>query len=94
MRDPIRELAERDPAFAITAMQAMHACREAERTRARWSNPLSIYAPDPTRLAIVEFNASLTERRRDHQCAVDDLLARIAHFRAGLRGYGYVTARS
>lgn len=94
MRDQIRELADRDPAFAITAMQAMHACREAERTRARWSNPLSIYSPDPLRLAVVEFNAGLAERRRGHQRAADDLLARIAHFRAGLRGYGYVTARS
>jgi hypothetical protein len=60
-----------------TALQALHATRRAERTRRLWANPLSINAPDPLRLAVVEFNAGLGERQRELLEQAAELQARI-----------------
>jgi hypothetical protein len=56
---------------------------QAEATRKLWANPLSIYAPDPTHLAVVEFNASLREYRREVRRGLDALFEKLSTLRGG-----------
>lgn len=51
--------------------------RRAERTRALWANPLSIYGPDPQRLAVVMFNASIEESQVNRRARIEQLRRQI-----------------
>jgi hypothetical protein len=49
-----------------------------ERTALRWSNPLSIYSPDPTAVAVAMFNLSRQERMVALRQGLDDLRNHLA----------------
>lgn len=45
--------------------RVMRAMRRAEKARQLWRNDISIYGPDPQVLQVIQFNASIEERRID-----------------------------
>lgn len=57
---------------------------QCEKTRRRWANPLSIYAPDPISMEVVSFNASLRESIREQQTAIDKFRIHIENIRKEL----------
>lgn len=64
--------------LVLVARRAMAAMKQAERTEKLWADPLSIFAPDPLRLAVVMYNCGLTERSRDLGERLADLRDQIA----------------
>jgi len=46
-----------------------------EKTMRLWTNPLSIYSPDPLKLAVVMFNLSLKERTEDSKQKLKEMMS-------------------
>jgi hypothetical protein len=75
---------EESTTLGAIARRAYRDLVRSERTTSRWSDPLSIYSPDPTALAVAMFNLSRQERMVDLRQGLEDLRAHVAA--AGSRG--------
>jgi hypothetical protein len=56
----------------------MRELRQAESTREKWRDPMSIYSPDPLRVQAVNWNAGLRESQRDMKACVTSIKAAMA----------------
>lgn len=81
--NPITFLRRRQLARALRELHPLRQLLRAERVRDLWANPLSIYSPDPLRVAAVHWNSALDERRSDISRSIEDIKAQLRDYAAG-----------
>lgn len=64
----------------------MRDLRQAESTRAKWRDPMSVYGPDPIRVQAVNWNAGMRESQRDLKACIVSIRSEMAKLSGGSCG--------
>lgn len=56
--------------------------KQVERTRSLWSNPLSIYKPDPIKLQMIMFNESRKEQSRELKRSLEQIRSKLEEIKS------------